>query len=228
MNILCIIPARGGSQGVPRKNIKRIAGKPLIAWTIELALDVKGLSDVVVSTDDVEIARIAEFYGAKVPFVRPAKLSNSTASGEDVLVHALVECQRLYGMTYDWVLYLQPTSPLRGKEDILGAINMAKKGVDAIVSVNEVTEPPQWMKRIEGDGTMVDFLGELSCGPDRQSLELPYILNGAIYMVRSEVLLQGKGIYGGVTKALKMSKERSVDIDTPFDFRLAEILLSET
>ncbi|MGJ8672982.1 cytidylyltransferase domain-containing protein [Rubritalea sp.] len=228
MNVLVVIPARGGSKGIPRKNVKYLAGKPLITWTIELALGVRVFSRVIVSTDDDEIADVSRMCGASVPFMRPAGLASCNASGEDVMEHALKQSQECYSEVYDWVMLLQPTSPLRDQKDISSVIDVAKQGgVDTVVSVREVSEPPQWMKFMRPDGTLEDFMKQPKCGPTRQSLELPYIVNGAIYMVRSELLMDGRGMYGGVTKGVEMPQERSIDIDTLLEFRIAEMLIKE-
>jgi len=226
INLLAVIPARGGSKGLPRKNVLPLGGKPLIAWSIEQALESDFVSHIIVSTEDEEIAEVAQAYGAKVPFMRPEELASDTASGTDVLVHALKNAQEYYEMEFDWVLLLQPTSPLRSKEDITAAVQMAEKGgVDAVIGLKEVSEYPQWMKRKSENGRIFDYLDGAHKPSTRQELDVPYIVNGAIYLIRSSMLLEKGDFYAGVTKGYVMPKKRSVDIDDLMDFKMAEWLL---
>ena len=227
-HVLVVIPARGGSKGLPRKNVLPLAGKPLIAWSIETALAVDGICRVVVSTDDVEIAQVSNEYGAEVPFMRPAELATDTASGTDVLVHALKASQDYYQEQYDWVLLLQPTSPLRLSEDIQEAFKIAESGdVDAVIGLKEVSEFPQWMKRQYQNGDIADYLDGMIKPANRQDLDTPYIVNGAIYLIRSSMLEETGNFYTGVTKGYLMPKDRSVDIDDELDFKMAEWLLQK-
>jgi len=227
-NIIAIIPARGGSKGLPRKNILPLAGKPLIAWSIEEALATPEVSRVIVSTDDEEIAEISKKHGAYVPFIRSAELSSDVASGVDVVIDAVKRAQEYYDETYDWVLLLQPTSPLRRVIDIQSAIDIAAaEDVDSVIGVKEVSEYPQWMKAVNEDGEMSEYFPELARTINRQEIVAPYIVNGAIYLTKVSKLLESGNYYGGVTKAYIMPQERSIDIDSLMDFKMAECLFQE-
>lgn len=223
LNILAVITARSGSKGLPRKNVLPLAGKPLIAWSIEAALKLEQISRVIVSTDDEEIAEVSRNYGADIPFVRSSELATDEASGVDVVIDALKRAQEYYGEKYDWVLLLQPTSPLRSVEDIQSSINIAEiEGVDSVIGVKEVSEYPQWMKAIDDNGCISDYCPDLIKTTNRQEIDIPYIINGAIYLTKASLLLQSGHFYGGVTKAYIMPQERSIDIDNLMDFNMAE------
>ena len=156
--ILGLIPARGGSKGLPRKNIKLLLGKPLIAWTIEQALASKYLDKVVVSTDDEEIAKISKKYGAEVPFIRPKELATDKTKGIDVVLHT-IRWMEENGKSYDFLMLLQSTSPLRTFEDMDKAIELLfLKKAKAIVSVCEVEHHPYWSNTLPEDGCMKNFI----------------------------------------------------------------------
>lgn len=227
MRILGIIPARGGSKGVPRKNIKLLGDKPLIAYTIEAALQSQ-LTKVIVSTDDEEIAEVSRQYGAEVPFMRPADLASDTASSISMIQHALKTMESIEGICFDGIMLLQPTTPFRLSKDIEDAISIWKeKGSDSVISVVDVggTHPAR-MKYLH-DGYLIDPpFCEAREGQNRQELEPMFIRNGAIYLTKREVIL--KGSFKGKTCAAHiMSDERSVNIDTLFDFEYAEWLYSK-
>jgi len=218
--ILGLIPARGGSKGIPRKNIKLIADKPLIAWTIEAALHSSCLSAVMVSTEDEEIAEVARHLGAEVPFLRPPALSQDTTPGVDPVLHML---EHMPG--FDGVLVLQPTSPLRSTEDIDKCIGLAEDSqAYSVVSVSEPEKHPYWMYRL-GSDRRLHALIEAPPAFRRQELPLIYALNGALYYARTDWLLQHRTFVTPETVAYVMPQERSVDIDTPIDWKLAELLL---
>ena len=225
-NILGLIPARGGSKGLPRKNIKPLLGKPLIAWTIEQALASKYLDRVVVSTDDKEIAEISKKYGAEIPFIRPKELAEDNAKGIDVVLHAidwLMKNDRR--KQYDLIMLLQPTSPLRKTEDIDKAIELLfLKEVKAIVSVCEVEHHPLWANTLPKDRCMKNFIRQEIMDKNRQELPLFYRLNGAIYLAYCNYIKQCKSFIGKETFAYIMPKSRSADVDNKIDFELAEIL----
>lgn len=224
--MLMIIPARGGSKSIPRKNIAPVAGKPLIAWTIAAAL-ASSLGRVIVSTDDEEIARVARDYGAEVPFLRPAQLAADDTPGIEPLLHAVTWMETNEHYAPDQVMLLQPTSPLREASDIEGAFKMlSEAGADAVVSVCEAREHPYWMKKIAEDGTATDFLPTSEEYSNRQSLPQLYRLNGAIYLVRRQVLLAERTVYPQRTLAYVMPPERSIDIDTPWDLYLLRLILA--
>lgn len=227
-NILGLIPARGGSKGLPRKNIKPLLGKPLIAWTIEQALASKYLDRVVVSTDDKEIADISKKYGAEVPFMRPKELAEDNAKGIDVVLHAidwLKENDKR--KQYDLIMLLQSTSPLRTTEDIDKAIELLflLKEAKAIVSVCEVDHHSLWVNTLPDDRCMKDFIKPEIMNKNRQELPKFYRLNGAIYIAYCNYLQKRKSFFGKETFAYIMPREKSIDIDDKIDFKLVEILI---
>lgn len=220
--ILGLIPARGGSKGIPRKNVKLISGKPLIAWTIEAALRSRQLAAVVVSTDDAEIADVARRYGAQVPFMRPAELAQDGTPGLDPVLHAL-ECLP----QYDNVMLLQPTSPLRTTEDIDACISLRhRSGAPAAVSVTEPERHPFWMYTL-GQGGGMHPLMNAPAVTRRQELPPVYAANGALYYTEAGWLRAGRAFITPETVAYIMPADRSVDLDTPLDWKLAELLLKE-
>lgn len=222
MATLALIPARGGSKGIPRKNVLPIAGKPLIAWTIEAARSVRGIDAVVVSTDAPEIAEAARHAGAEVPFMRPAELAADDTPGIAPVLHALDMLPQ-----YDSVILLQPTSPLRRREDIEGALALAEeRQTPSVVSVCEVSDHPAWMYQLGADGKLDPLLPLLDV-TRRQDLSPVYILNGAIYYAHASWLRRQQSFIGPDTLGYLMTGEDSVDIDGPLDWRLAELLLAE-
>lgn len=230
MKVLAIIPARGGSKGLPGKNIRLLNGRPLIEYTIATALDAADLLyKIIVSTDDLGIAKISSNAGAEVPFIRPNSLATDEATTLDVLKHALdyIECSS--SVIMDWVLILQPTSPLRTRCDIEAALAIAAKGnCDSVVSVrNANSNHPFKIKKINTNGLLVPFIKGSEEPARRQSLSPDvYQRNGAIYLVRRKNIMEGK-LFGGKTVPYIMPEERSVDIDGFVDFKLAEILMKE-
>jgi len=225
--VLAVIPARGGSKGIPRKNVRLLAGKPLIAWTIKAASQSQMLTRVIVSTDDAEIAQVAREWGAETPFLRPPELAQDMTPGMDPILHAINWLWQYEGYAPDYVMSLQPTSPLRTVDDINSAIQLVldKQG-KAVVSVNQVAYHPYGMKRIDANGCLSDFMPGKAV-VRRQDLPQVYALNGAIYLARRELLLNHQTWYGNQTFAYVMSTERSLDIDTLWDWRLAELVLKD-
>lgn len=225
--ILSIITARGGSKGIPRKNIKMLAGKPLIAWTIEAALQSHVLNRVIVSTDDEEIAEISKKWKAEVPFLRPCDLAKDDSPTLPVLQHALSWLRSSEGYIPEVIVTLQPTSPLRRAEHIDQAIALLQKTrADSMVSVCLTEHSPYWMKRLEED-RVFPFLDGKKEYQRRQDLPPVYRINGAIYATRYEILMKENRILGEDTRALVMDRESSIDIDTPLDFKMAELILRE-
>jgi len=213
--VLALITARGGSKGLPRKNVLTAAGKPLIAWTVDAALTASSVSHVVLSTDDDEIMNAAAAAGCKIPFRRPAELATDEASSMDVVLHALKE---LPG--YDFVALLQPTSPLRTGTDIDAAFQlMNARNAPACVSVTEVDQSPYWMYELAEDDRLRSLLPPLQSVTRRQDLPSVYTLNGAIYIAKVEWLLKSRNFLGPETVAYKMPKSRSIDIDNALDFQ---------
>ncbi len=228
--ILVVIPARGGSKGVHRKNIRPILGKPLIAYTIESAIQIRHLTHrIIVSTDDAEIADIAHQYGAEVPFMRPAELSGDNVPTLPVLQNAARFVEGQDRITLDWVLLLQPTAPLRTAEDIETALAIASQGgCDSVISVEQVfAHHPILMKRIE-HGKLSPYCVEEAEGTRRQDYQPPaYMRNGAIYLTHRDVLLDRDSIWGDIIHPYVMPHERSLSIDTELDMQLAELMIRD-
>ena len=225
--VLAIIPARGGSKGLPGKNIKPLLGKPLIAWTIEEAKKSKYIDRLIVSTEDEEIAEVSKKFGAEVPFMRPKELSTNEAKGIDVVLHA-IEWMEKNDKSYDLIILLQPTSPLRTSKDIDKATEMLpSKNAKAIVSVCKTHHHPYWSNILPEDGCMKDFIEPKAMNKNRQELPTFYRLNGAIYLCYTDYLKREKRFIGCDTFAYIMPTERSVDIDDEVDFKLAEILIGK-
>ena len=221
--ILAIIPARGGSKGVPRKNIRQIGGKPLIAYTIFAAKASNYIDRVILSSDDVEISEVALQYGCDVPFLRASILSTDTATSAEVILDALVQCPG-----YDYFLLLQPTSPLRTAEDIDACIeDCLAHNAAACVTVSEVNESPFWMYRIGRDQVLAPIFPSLELDTRRQDLEPIYSLNGAIYFAKCDWYLEHKSFLGPSTIAHIMPRSRSIDLDTEEDFSLLKKLIGE-
>lgn len=222
MVTMALIPARGGSKGIPRKNVRTIAGKPLIAWTIEAALRVPGLAAVVVTTEDEEIAEVARAAGAQVPFMRPAALAADETPGIEPVLHALDMLP-----IYDSVLLLQPTSPLRTTEDIEGILAVAANtGAPSIVSGCAPEDSPSWMYRMDTAGRLTPLLPAAEV-VRRQDLPPVFALNGAMYFADTKWLRARRGFVGPETLGYEMPSDRSIDIDVPLDWRIAEMLLSD-
>jgi CMP-N,N'-diacetyllegionaminic acid synthase len=224
-----LITARGGSKSIPQKNVKLLAGKPLIAWTIEAALRSRLLDRVIVSTDDEEIARVARECGADVPFMRPAELAQDDSPHLDVIRHALDWLETESKTELDYLMLLQPTSPLRTTEDIDAAIALAADvDADAVVSVCQTHDHPYLSKQVTPDGRLLDFVEKPRGYLARQKLPPAFALNGAIYLVRRNVLRERDDWYTDRTFAYIMPPERSLDIDTPWDLHLVELILRDS
>lgn len=225
MRVLGVVPARGGSKGVPRKNVRPLAGLPLIAHTIRAARGAARLTRTVVSTDDAEIAAIGREHGADVPFLRPADLATDAALSMPVMHHALRVCEDDEGARYDAVMMLQPTTPFRVSEDIDAAIRLLEiTGADSVISVVDVkAHHPARMKYLDGDRLVDPPFCEAVENQPRQQLRAMYLRNGAIYLTRRDVLLGGS-FKGRDCRAHVMPDARSVNIDTEQDFEWAEWL----
>jgi N-acylneuraminate cytidylyltransferase/CMP-N,N'-diacetyllegionaminic acid synthase len=226
--IVAVIPARGGSKGIPQKNLRTILGKPLIAYTIETALQAKTLTRTIVSTDDEHIKAVSQDYGAEVPFMRPHHLATDTATTLSVLQHAITCLAEHQDYLADIVVCLQPTSPLRSAEDINAAVNLClDSGSDSVVSLCQATHHPCWMKKVV-NGRVYPLMNEDEQRyTRRQDLPPVYQLNGALYVTRREVLVEKGRMLGENTLAYIMPQERSIDIDIPTDLILVELLLKQ-
>jgi len=227
MEILAIIPARGGSKGVPKKNIKYLAGRPLIAYSIEQAKKSKYISRTIVSTENEETAKVARSWGAEV-IKRPEELAKDNTPIIDVIMHVLNYLRKEENYVPDIVTLLQPTSPLRTCRDIDNAIELFlnNKNCLSLISVTEFDHPPFWAMKIENN-YLLPMFDEKYIKMRRQDLPKAYRPNGAIFITTPEVLYKYKTFYTPRTIAYVMPPERSIDIDTEFDFLLAEFLIKK-
>jgi CMP-N-acetylneuraminic acid synthetase len=224
---LGVIPARGGSKSVPRKNIALLNGKPMLAYTIEAAKLSCRLTDFVVSSEDAEVINVARQYGAPVPFVRPADLASDEAPSLPVVQHAIREMEALKRVQYEYIVLLQPTTPLRQAQDIDAAIDkLLATGADSVVSVCNVgAYHPARMRQIVDDRLVELPIREPREMLRRQDLPPVYIRNGAVYAVKRDVVMLQNSMIGRVSRPYIMPETRSVNVDSQLDFYLAEILL---
>ncbi|MGK0255268.1 MAG: CMP-N,N'-diacetyllegionaminic acid synthase [Mariniflexile sp.] len=226
--VLAIIPARVGSKRLPNKNIMDLCGKPLIAYTIEAALKSDFIDKVIVSTDCDEISEISKKYGADVPFIRPGHLGADTSTTMDVVMHAVDKVKQIHD-DFDFIVLLQPTSPLRNFCNINQAVElMSTLEVNSIVSVCECEHSPLWSNTLPKNNSMKGFLNESITNKRSQDLPTFYRLNGAIYISEIEHLKKYGSFLTKDTFAYLMDRDRSVDIDDIRDFQLAEIIMSDT
>jgi CMP-N,N'-diacetyllegionaminic acid synthase len=223
VNILYLIPARGGSQGLLKKNIRELNGKPLIYYTIDAARYVSIDDNICVSTDDDEIIKIVEEYGLSIPFVRPSSLATSFATTESVILHSL-EYYRSIGRTYDFVVLLQPTSPLRTGQHISDALKIINSSTEMIVSVKETDANPYYILFEEDENGALQK-SKTGIFTRRQDCPNVYELNGAIYIINVEKLL-AHGISALQKEKYLMDKKSSIDIDDMLDFKYAEVILN--
>ena len=226
--ILAVIPARGGSKRLPCKNVLPLNGKPLIAWTIEAALQSQYVDEVVVSSDDDEIIAIAQRFGASVPFKRPDEFSGDQATTNAVIEHCLDYYAGLDD-PFQLVMILQPTSPLRTATQIDEACDqLLAADAQGLISVCECEHSPLWANTLPDDLSMENFISTDVLGRRSQDLETHYRLNGAIYLFDIEQFRRSSGIfYAPDVIAHPMDQHSSVDIDTVLDFKLAELLMNE-
>lgn len=227
MRVLGIVTARGGSKGIPRKNIVPLLGKPLLAYTAEAALAARRLTRTVLSTDDEEIATVGRAAGLEVPFLRPPELARDNTPTIPVL-QDVVQKLEASGERYDAILALQPTTPLRRPEDIDGAIALLERtGADAVISFVDVGEKhPARMKFLDADGRVIDPpFAEQFEGQRRQDLPKMYLREGSIYLTRRDVLMLRHSLQGEDCRAWLVPVERACNIDVPFDLFLAAQIL---
>lgn len=226
--ILAVITARGGSKGVPRKNVKDLGGRPLIAYSIEVAKQSGLISHLIVSTDDEEIANMAKEFGADVPFMRPVELAGDTVVHADVMKHAVGFMEERLGIFFDYVVILQPTSPFRLVGDIDETLKvLMESGADSGVSMMELDgDHPIKIKKMEGNQVLPYCLSEPE-GVRRQDLPKAYKRSSAVYAVKRDVLMNQGMIFGGSTVGYVVPNERSIDIDTEYDWLRAEYMLKK-
>lgn len=224
--VLAIIPARSGSKGIKDKNIKNLNGKPLMAYTIEEAIKSKVFEDIIVSTDSEKYKKIAEEYGAWVPFLRDKKLAEDTSDTLDVIEDALLKLKNM-GKEYDALMILQPTSPLRDECDIRDAFKLfCEKKANAVVSMCECDYAPQLTKKLNDEMKLDGFLSNIN-KIRRQDIGKFYRLNGAIYLIKVHYFLKYKYIYQENSYAFIMDKRKSIDIDDLDDFEYTEFLMQK-
>jgi len=224
--VLCIVPVRGGSKGVPGKNARPLAGRPLVAYTLDHALACPEIDRTIVSTDSEDLARLAREAGVGVPFMRPAELAGDSAGTIDVLLHAMEYVDREEGGAYDIVVLLHATAPLRLPEDISACLRMvADEGAESAFSVAEAQANP-YFNMVETDAHGRVRLCKEGLFVARQEAPAVYTLNSAVYAWPWDVLVREKAVVLPASRVYVMPKERSIDIDEELDFRIAECLLS--
>lgn len=221
--MIAIIPARGGSKGLPGKNIKDLLGKPMLAYTIEAGKKSKYITDIIISTDCEEIYRVAIEYGAKETFLRPAELATDEAPAIDNYIYTIERLKKDFSMDIESFVVLQPTSPLRSTEDIDKSIEMYNNSnARSVISYTGEHHPLMWHKYIKEDGSLEGIFGDIL--DNRQKFRVSYYPTGAVYVFNTQ-LIRSRNYFDESTKAYIMPRERSVDIDTEEDFRYAEFLL---
>jgi CMP-N-acetylneuraminic acid synthetase len=223
MNIIGIIPARGGSKGIPRKNIKLLNNQPLIYYTINAAIESQYINQIYVSTDDLEIVEISRRLGANIPILRPQELAEDDTPTLPVIQHMTETIEKKYGPV-DITVTLQPTSPLRTGLDIDNTIKiLLDSEADAAVSVTEVETHPYIMAKVEQNRLI--WLHSEQKLSRRQDFPKIYALNGAVYATKRDILIDHNTLYGQNTRAYIMPRERSIDIDDYYDFLLVETIM---
>jgi N-acylneuraminate cytidylyltransferase len=225
MRILALILARGGSKRLPGKNIRILGDKPLIVWSIDIVKNCQHIADILVSTDDPSIGKIASAAGALVPWLRPQALATDTASGVDACLHALNWYEKERGQI-DGLLLLQPTSPFRTRDTIRRGIDLfAASHQEGVVGVSEAATHPMWALRLEGN-YVVPYLAENGLTTRSQDLPMAYAVNGSFYLVSPKQLREDRSFFGRRTTPLIIeSHAEAIDIDTEWDFKFAEFIL---
>lgn len=223
-SVLGLITARGGSKGLPGKHLLDLGGKPVIAWTIEAAKQSRYLDRLVLSTDDTAIAEAARQWDCEVPFMRPADLARDDTPHAPVIRHAVESLDT----RYDFLVLLQPTSPLRIAADIDGCIETCvSRGVSSCVTVSPAAKPPYWMVRVDDDGRLHHAIQPPTPHTRRQDLPIWYALNGAVFVARTERYIELETFLGSDATINAMPLERSLDIDTSFDLDVARGLIAQ-
>ena len=227
MRILALITARGGSKRLPGKNIRPLGGKPLIVWSIDVAKDSLGICDILVSTDDSAIAAVCEKAGAYVPWLRPAELAIDTASSVDVALHALDWYEAEKGAV-DGLLLLQPTSPFRTQATVQRGIELfSQNDYQPVLGISPTHAHPMWAHKMEGD-YLVPFMGEHGFRTRSQDLPSAYVVNGSFYLITPAVLRACRSFVGAKTIPLLIeSPQEAVDIDTAWDWEIAEFIAAD-
>jgi len=224
LSVLGLIPARGGSKGVPKKNIHEVGGKPLIAWTIEAASQSEFLDRTILSSDDTEIIETARSWKCDIPFTRPDELAADTSDSLDVAIHAI----HALDDAYDLLVLLQPTSPLRSFRDIDAAISLSQKHQAPCVSVCKTGKSPSWMFTLDKNDAMHPVFPDSEIQSRRQDAPMTVIPNGAVYVSSCTHLLDDGDFFCPETVAYLMPEERSIDVDSEIDLRMADMLLKDS
>ena len=228
MKTFVIILARGGSKGILRKNLAEINGKPLVAYMIEKALQISYESDVILSTEDQEIAEVGKKYGALVPFMRPKELAEDHVHSLPVVQHALLEMEKIRGFNYDLVVYLQPTAPLCRVEDIEECVKclIEEQNFQSAVTAVKVATHPFKMKRVVNGNQLVNFIDQgFEDMRPRQELPPVFRRSGAVYASRRSVVMEDQSLVGDPCKAIFVPEDTAVDIDRPVDLELVRYLM---
>ncbi len=222
--VLGIVTARGGSKGVPGKNLAPVGGKPLLVWTIEKAKSSAAVERLIVSTEDSVIAEVARAAGADVPFMRPQHLATDDTPHLPVIQHALAQ-EEARGYWPSYVVLLQPTSPLIMAGDIAAGVRLAKeRGADAVISVTRFHGHPSWLMRVDANGRLAPWNGNAGMAERRQMGSAAFVPNGALYVMTADVIRRGESWYGPSTFAYEMPPERALDIDDAWDLHLARLV----
>lgn len=226
--VIAIIPARGGSKGLPGKNIKAINGKPLIWYTINAAKKSKFIGKIIVSTDDDGIANISKSFRAEIPFMRPKELARDDSLAIDNYIYTINKLNEGFKYCIEEFIVLQPTSPLRTSLDIDNAVKIFKeKKADSVISVSEAIHPPIWAKRIDSKGILMNYFDIKIGNKNRQEIEKAYMPNGAIFVFKYSLIKEKYSYYSDKTYPYVMPLERSIDIDSKLDFEFAEYLMKK-
>ncbi len=221
--VLAIIAGRGGSKGLPRKNVLKLKGKPLIAWSIDCANQSRYIDRLVLSSDDEEINRIGQDYGCQVPFTRPAHLATDDARIHDAIGYTLENLDQ----SYDIVVLLQATSPLRNANDIDGCLEtLMRHDANSCVSVSQSPKSPYWAFTLGQENELKRLIETSAKSPRRQELPETFTLNGAVYTAETAWFMEHRTFIDSSTRAYVMPKERSVDVDDKIDFLLCEAILN--
>ena len=224
--MLAIIPARGGSKGVLKKNIQTLGGKPLIYWTIEAAMKAESISRVILSTDDKEIAELCKPTGIEIPFMRPIELAQDSSLAIDSYLYTVERLYNEFEYKKDEFAVLLPTVPFRTSKDIDKAIKIFyKNDSDSVISCNKLPRPIDWIFSVNKNGTIIRKSNKKLM--NRQDSEITFTPNGGIYVFKYSLLKEKYSYYSDKTYAYVMPEERSLDIDTEYDFKIAEFLISK-
>ena len=225
--VLAVIPARGGSKGIPKKNLHNLAGKPLIYYSLSACQKSKLITDIIVTTDNLDIKKTVESYGLEVPFLRPERLATDDALAIPTVIHSVKKMEKLKNKEYDYVIMIQPTAPLRTAKDIDDSLELLfTEDTDSIISIVDVDNYHPIKMKVINKNRLLDFQDSDLENPPRQSLPKVYIVNGAIYATKRNVLIENETFKGESCFPFVMPQERSVNIDNISDFIVAEYYLS--